>query len=106
MMNEYLIYFLAFAGGLALGFFYFGTLWLSINVVKNKSKTALWLFFSFILRIVITIAGLYFIFGDNLVRIILAMIGFIIARTILIKSLGEAKTKLKKGGTDSAVNSR
>lgn len=97
-MNETGYMILAFIGGLLLGILFFGGLWLTVKKAVTAKVPALWIFSSFFLRISITLVGFYFIGAGNWQRLIVSVIGFIVARFIVIrftKPIDEKQRSLK-----------
>ena len=106
-MNEALVLLGVVCGGAALGLFYFGTLWLTVQRMGSQRNPGLWLVLGFLVRISLTLGGLYWLFGDKIIQIALAMGGFIIGRTIVFRYLGpDMGAKSEQGGTKNAANSR
>ncbi|MEO8765752.1 MAG: ATP synthase subunit I [Ginsengibacter sp.] len=99
MMNEASYMILAFIGGLLLGTLFFGGLWFTVKKAVTSKIPALWIFSSFFLRISIALIGFYFIGAGAWQRLIIAVIGFIAARFMVIhltKSIEDKKMQLKK----------
>ncbi len=98
-MNETAYMILAFTGGIVLGTLFFGGLWFTVKKAVTAKIPALWIFSSFFLRISVTLVGFYFIGAGNWQRLIVSVIGFIVARFVVIrftKSIDEKQTSLKK----------
>jgi len=83
-MNEALYMILVFVTGLVLGTIFFGGLWITVKKAVKAKVPALWIFSSFFLRIVITLAGFYFISSGNWKRLMICLMGFIVARFLVI----------------------
>jgi len=99
MISETINMVLAFVGGLALGIFFFGVLWLTVKKAVTTKIPALWLFGSFFLRKGITMVGFYFISSGSWKRLVVCVAGFIAARFLVIfftKSIDERQIPLKK----------
>ncbi len=98
-MNETVNIILAFTAGLALGTLFFGGLWLTVKKAVNAKIPALWIFSSFFLRISITLVGFYFVSAGDWKKFLICVVGFIVARTLVIhftKSIDEKQMPLKK----------
>ena len=81
--------FAAFAAGLALGAFYFATLWRTVRQLPATHSPARLMLVSFVLRMAVVMAGFYLVMGgEHWERLALAMLGFIIMRKILTHRLG------------------
>jgi len=79
----------AFAAGLALGAFYFIALWQTVQRLPSAKSPARLMLGSFIIRMVVVMAGFYLIVGTgHWERLASAMLGFIIIRKILTYRLG------------------
>lgn len=96
---------LAFTAGIFLGLFYFGSLWLVVKRLPESRRPVLLVMGSFILRLTLTLLGFYLIFSGSWQRILACLIGFILARTYLIRTLGPFGLK-REGGRTSANNTR
>jgi F1F0 ATPase subunit 2 len=73
-----------FALGILLGAFFFGGLWLTLHRVLSSSYSALWLLGSLLLRISVVLAGFYFIASDHWQKLAACLVGFIIARIVIV----------------------
>jgi len=84
-MNETLGLVLALGTGILLGVVFFGGLWWTVHKGVSSRRPALWFFGSLVLRMGITLAGFYFITGGHWERLLLCLLGFIIARFIVTR---------------------
>ena len=96
MMNELnmitvVILFLAFAAGLALGAFYFITLWRTVKKLPDTPSPLRLMLGSFVLRMAVVLPGFYFVMGGQWDRLATALMGFILMRMILTRRLGMDK---------------
>jgi F1F0 ATPase subunit 2 len=97
-MNEISYMVLAFTGGLALGTLFFGGLWITVKKTVVSKTPALLVISSFFFRVSITLAGFYFIGQGNWEKLVSCMVGFIVARFIVIhytKLIDEKELQLK-----------
>ncbi len=85
MMGERLILLLASMGGGVLGVIYFGGLWWTVRKGLASERPALWFFGSMLLRMSIVLAGFYFIAHGHWQRLLLSLLGFIIARLVVTR---------------------
>lgn len=85
-MNEYLYIIVALATGILLGTIFFGGLWLTVMKSMASKTPALWFMGSFLLRTGIVLTGFYYIADGNIKRVLVCLLGFIIAR-MLVKRL-------------------
>ena len=79
-MNETLTLVLAWMGGGLLGAFFFGGLWWTVRKGLSSSRPALWFLLSMLLRMSITLGGIYLIAGGDWKRLLLCLLGFLTAR--------------------------
>lgn len=78
--------------GIVLGLFYFGGLWLTLKQLSIVKRPFLLLFVSFWLRLAISLPVFYWIVSPNLgllsiIKLLLSLGGFLLVRTIMIRSL-------------------
>ena len=84
MMTEMLLLlFVGLTGGV-LGAVFFGGLWWTVRKGVASRQPALLFFASLLLRTIIVLTGFYFVAGDQLGRLLVCVLGFIIARFIVI----------------------
>ena len=98
-MNEVLHITLALIVGLALGTFFFGGLWLTVKKAVNAKTPALWFLISSFIRVAVTLVGFYFTANGDLKRLLICLLGFLIARFIvtrLTKSNERQQIEFKK----------
>ena len=74
---------LAFAGGVGLGMVFFGGLWLTVQKGLRSRRPALWFFISFLLRTSIALAGLYALSDGRWRRLLVCLLGCLLARLIV-----------------------
>lgn len=75
----------ALAAGLVLGALFFGGLWWTTQKGIASNQPALWFVGSLIARTGLMLAGLYYVSGDDWHRTVTCLVGFIIARMILLR---------------------
>ncbi len=88
-----------FVTGLILGTLFFGGLWYTVKKTITSTKPAFLVLVSFVSRMVIVLIGFYFIGAGNWQRLLIALLGFIIARFIVIY-LTRAKQVIVKEEVD------
>lgn len=88
MMNEILSLVLALVTGLLLGMMFFGGLWWTVQKGVSSKRPALWFFGSLLLRTSIALTGFTFIARGHWERLLLCIIGFAIARFIVMRLTG------------------
>ena len=90
-MNETLSLVLALVAGVLLGVIFFGGLWWTVSRGLSSKRPALWFFGSLLLRTSIALAGFYFVSGSHWERLLLCLLGFVIARLIVTRLTGAAE---------------
>ena len=85
MMNNLIYLFLALVVGILLGTLFFGGLWFTVKKLTSARMPALLVFVSLVLRLGITLTVFYFIAKNNWQQLVICLIGFIIARVIIIR---------------------
>lgn len=73
---------LALLAGAGLGAFYFTGLWWTVRQLATSQYVALLFMFSLLCRSSIVIIGFYFILGDNWLRLVVGLVGFIVVRLV------------------------
>lgn len=76
---------LASIAGMMLGAIFFGGLWWTVRKAVTAKHPALWFFGSMLLRTCIVLLGFYFILGDDWERLLAGLLGFIVARLIVLR---------------------
>lgn len=76
---------LALIAGMMLGVIFFGGLWWTVRKGAAANHPALWFFGSMVLRTCIVLLGFYFILGDDWARLLAGLLGFIVARLIVLR---------------------
>lgn len=71
--------------GFTMGFMYFAGLWLTVKKMNTVTHPLLWMFSSFIVRIGILSIVFYSLLMENWISLAVALIGFLIARTVYIQ---------------------
>ena len=84
-MNETLNLVLASVAGVLLGALFFGGLWWTVQKGLSSNRSALWFLGSLLLRISIALAGFYLVSGGHWKRLLACLLGFIMARLIIIR---------------------
>jgi len=99
-MNDSVFKFLIFITGLVLGGLFFGGLWFTVKKALVSKKPALWYLGSLVLRVGITLLSFYYVAMGNWINMLICLLGFVIARFIVLsftKMKDEKMGKLKKG---------
>ncbi len=98
-MNDIINVIVIFLAGTALGVLFFGALWLTVKKAVTSKKPALLILLSFVFRITIVMVGFYFIAEGNWQRLLIALVGFVIARFAVVHL-----TKAKRSALAKEVN--
>lgn len=84
-MTENLMLALSVGVGGLLGLFFFGGLWWTVQKGLHSKHPGLWFFSSMLLRTGITLTGFYWLAADHWPRFLACLLGFIVARFIVIR---------------------
>jgi F1F0 ATPase subunit 2 len=84
-MNETWTWIWAGMAGVLLGMLFFGGLWWTVRKSVSSQRPALWFFGSFLLRMSLTLAGFYWVAGDQWQRLLACLVGFIFARWMVMQ---------------------
>lgn len=94
-MIETLTLLLAWVAGVLLGAVFFGGLWWTVRKGLSSKHPALWFLGSLLLRTSITVTGFCFVASGHWERLLVCLLGFIMARHIvawLAQSLSDDQT--------------
>lgn len=89
-MNETLIVVLTLSAGFFLGTCFFGGLWWTIRRGLTSKRPALLFFGSLLVRTSMVLAGFYIVSHGRLERLLICLLGFIIARFIVTRFVGSS----------------
>jgi F1F0 ATPase subunit 2 len=84
-MNEFLTLALALVAGFLLGAIFFGGLWWTVRKGVSSKQPALWFLGCTLLRMCMVLAGFYFVARGHWDRMLLCLVGFVIARFIVMR---------------------
>jgi F1F0 ATPase subunit 2 len=84
-LNEWLLLVPSLICGLALGAFYFGGLWLTVQRLPESRQPALLALGSLAGRLGVTLLGVYLVTGGQWARIGVCLLGFFVMRAILVQ---------------------
>ena len=79
-MHDYLRLVLVFSLGLVLGAVFFGGLWWTVRKGIHSKRPALLFLSSMLLRTAVVLSGFYVIGGDDWLRLLVCLLGFLCAR--------------------------
>lgn len=100
-MNEIVIYCLVLFAGFLLGIFFFGGLWWSTRKAITSKFPVLWFVGSLLIRLSVTVLVIYFVSRNHWERMLLCLLGFVIARAVIIRI---TKNIVQSGSTVKEVN--
>jgi F1F0 ATPase subunit 2 len=76
---------LALVAGLALGGFYFGTLWWTLRKAMHSAQPLAWFLGGLLLRIGIVMPGFYLVANAHWARMLACLCGLLLARQLLMR---------------------
>ena len=88
----FIAYFAVFLVGMALGVMYFGGLWWTVAALARKRYSVWLLAGSFVVRLCLLTAGLYFVLLIGVWHLAVCVAGVVSARMLLVRFVGCAKT--------------
>jgi F1F0 ATPase subunit 2 len=89
-MSDGLALALAFLAGALLGVFFFGGLWWTVQKGVASETPALWFVGSLLLRTGLVLVGFYLAAQGHWSRLAACLLGFVIARIMVVKRLTRA----------------
>jgi F1F0 ATPase subunit 2 len=75
---------LAFVGGVAIGIFYFGGLWWTVERLPRAQKPALLATVSFLGRTFVSIFAFFLMMAGSWQRLLVSVLGFLVVRTFMV----------------------
>lgn len=96
-MNQVVLLIGAFCVGLTAGLLYFGGLWLTVQYLPRTRRPELVSLGSLALRLTLTLVAFYLVMGGRWERLLAALMGFLVMRTVLVRRLGPAQQPDKQG---------
>lgn len=87
-MSDFLILTLSLVAGLLLGAIFFGGLWWTVRKGISAKQPALWFFGSLVVRMGIVLPGFYFVGHGHWERLVVCLLGFVIARFMVTRLTG------------------
>ena|ERR1017187_3027353 len=89
-MSDILALALALSTGVLLGVFFLGGLWWTVRKGITSERPAIWFLGSLVLRTGLTLAGFYLVAQGHWSRLLVCLLGFLIARIIVVTRLARA----------------
>ncbi len=96
-MNDFITLGPALAAGVAIGAVFFGGLWWTVRKGVSSRSPAAWFLVSMLLRMLIALAGFYFVGRGDWRRLVVCLLGFLIARSMATRA-----TRAPAGSQESA----
>lgn len=87
-MSDILMLVTAFVAGVLLGLMYFGGLWWTVRRGLASPRPALWFMSSMMMRMALTLAGFYLVSAGHWQRLVICLLGFVIARIAVSLATG------------------
>jgi F1F0 ATPase subunit 2 len=84
-MNEKIILAATVTAGVLLGAIFFGGLWWTVRKGVTAKSPALWFLGSSLLRMGIALVGFYFVARGDWKKLLLCLLGFLVARVIVLR---------------------
>jgi F1F0 ATPase subunit 2 len=84
-MNDALSLAFSLAAGASLGAFFFGGLWWTVRMGAASKRPALFFFGSLLLRTCMVVLGFHVVLGNDWRRLLAGLLGFILARVIMMR---------------------
>ena len=81
----------AWAAGGMIGAMFFGGLWWTVQKALLSARPALCFFSSWLLRMSLALTGFYFVAGGHWQRLLMCLLGFVMARPVVTRFTGTAK---------------
>ena len=92
-MSDLLFILLSVFVGLLTGLFFFGGLWWTVKKGVGSHVPALWFIGSLLIRLVVTLVVFYYLSVDHWERLLLCLLGFIVARGFVSRLTLKVKVK-------------
>lgn len=92
----------ALLAGAVLGVFYFGGLWWSVQKGVSSERPGFWFFGSLLLRNIVTLTGFYVVSQGSWSRLMTCLLGFMLARVIIVRRLSRPPTE-RQGQSDKEI---
>ncbi len=84
-MTEPSSIFLALAAGLGIGLLFYGGLWVTVSRIHSVAHPALLIATSFVLRMSVALAGIWFVSAGDIPRVASCLAGFLCGRWIVVR---------------------
>ena len=101
-MNETLTLVLSWVAGAALGATFFGGLWWTVRKGMSAKQPAFWFLGSLLLRMGVALTGIYFVSGGHWERLLLCLLGFVLARPVVMRLTRASGANLASLGPEAS----
>ncbi|PTM13520.1 MAG: ATP synthase subunit I [Bacteroidetes bacterium] len=88
--NEITTWIMALLAGVLLGGFFFGGLWWTVKKGLTVAYPGSWFLASILVRTGVVLAGFYVVAGGQLERMAACLVGFILARLVVLRYTNKA----------------
>jgi F1F0 ATPase subunit 2 len=78
---------MAFLGGTAIGFMFFGGLYWTVRKLPSVKRPWLWMTTSFWLRIAVAGLAFYGVSAGRWERMLVSLVGFLLVRTVMLRKI-------------------
>ena len=95
-MTDWVVRALALVAGLVLGAMFFGGLWWTVRKAVASRNPALWFSGSLLVRLALAMAGFYAVGNHHWDRLLMCLLGFIVARLVVTWVAGSAGATPKR----------
>jgi F1F0 ATPase subunit 2 len=95
-MNEMANLTWALLAGLSFGAMFFGGLWWTVRRSMSARHPAFWLLGSVMLRTSVALAGFYFVGRDDWERLVVCLVGFVLARIIVMRATSARQNRMRQ----------
>lgn len=86
------------AVGLGLGFIFYGGLWLVLRRLQKFKHPGAWVGLSLVARTLLVVAVLYLLFGHTWQQLLIAVVGMLVARNLLVQRIRPGRGDIDKSG--------
>ncbi len=86
-MASGILLFLVFLGGIAIGFFFYSGLWLTIQRLPRSSRPGMLAAGSLLLRLALGLLAFHLVMGGRWERLLVCLAGFLLDRLLLVRHL-------------------
>ena len=88
MGGSHVLWVLAIVWGVLLGLLYFGGLWTTVRRLPGVSRPKTLLVSSFLVRLALVLAGMWWILQSDLVAFFLCLLSFFLVRVVMTRRFG------------------